>query len=118
MLWGVGGVSDFPEKKRYEGTRFNVISRAIQVLLNALGVSDFPGKKRYEGTRFNVFSVTRGWVGVQYPGKKRYVTLQWPLTRLSSRHLVTLKLKFSQCSSIHTNYIIPHCTTLQYNHNI
>ena len=29
-----------------------------------------------------------------------------------------LKLKFSQYSSIHTNYIIPHCTTLQYNHNI
>ena len=28
-----------------------------------------------------------------------------------------LKLKFSQYSSIHTNYIIPHCTTLQYNHN-
>ena len=24
----------------------------------------------------------------------------------------------SQYSSIHTNYIIPHCTTLQYNHNI
>ena len=31
---------------------------------------------------------------------------------------VTLKLKFSQYSSIHTNYIKPHCTTLQYNHNI
>ena len=26
-----------------------------------------------------------------------------------------LKLKFGQYSSIHTNYIIPHCTTLQYN---
>ena len=31
---------------------------------------------------------------------------------------VLLKLKFSQYSSIHTNYIITHCTTLQYNHNI
>ena len=31
---------------------------------------------------------------------------------------INLKLKFSQYSSIHTNYIIPHCTTLQYNHNI
>ena len=30
----------------------------------------------------------------------------------------TLKLTFSQYSSIHTNYIIHHCTTLQYNHNI
>ena len=28
-----------------------------------------------------------------------------------------LKLKFSQYSSIHTNSIIPHCATLQYNHN-
>ena len=36
-------------------------------------------KKRYEGVRFNVISVTRGWVGVQFPEKKRYVTLEWPL---------------------------------------
>ena len=27
-------------------------------------------KKRYEGIRFNVISVTRGWVGVQFPEKK------------------------------------------------
>ena len=38
------------------------------------GVS-FPEKKRYEGVRFNVISVTRGWVGVKFPGKKRYVTV-------------------------------------------
>ena len=37
-------------------------------------------KKCYEGvTRFNVISITRGWVGVQFPGKKLYVTLEWPL---------------------------------------
>ena len=36
-------------------------------------------KKRYEGVRFNVISVTNGWVGVKFPGKKRYVTLEWPL---------------------------------------
>ena len=36
-------------------------------------------KKRYEGVRFNVISVTRGWVGVQFPEKKRYITLEWPL---------------------------------------
>ena len=24
-------------------------------------------------------SVTRGWGGVKFPGKKRYVTLEWPL---------------------------------------
>ena len=29
----------------------------------------FSGEKRYEGVRFNVISVTRGWVGVQIPGK-------------------------------------------------
>ena len=29
---------------------------------------------------FGVISVTRGWVGVQFPGKKRYVTLEWPLS--------------------------------------
>ena len=40
----------------------------------------FSGKKRYEGVRFNVISVTREWVGVQFPGKKRYVTLEWPLS--------------------------------------
>ena len=34
----------------------------------------FSGEKRYEGVRFNVISVMRGWVWVQFPGKKRYVT--------------------------------------------
>ena len=28
-----------------------------------VGVSDFPEKKRYEGVMSNVISVTRGWVG-------------------------------------------------------
>ena len=42
------------------------------------GVSSFPEKKRYEGIKFNIISVTRGLVGVQYPGKKRYVTLECP----------------------------------------
>ena len=44
------------------------------------GVS-FPGKKRYEGVRFNVISVTMGWVGVKFPEKQRYVTLEWPPCR-------------------------------------
>ena len=54
----------------------------IQVLRNADGHGGcqiFSGKKRYEGVRFNVNSVTRGWVGVQFPKKKRCVTLEWPL---------------------------------------
>ncbi len=29
----------------------------------------FSGKKRYDGVMFHVISVTRGWVGVQFPGK-------------------------------------------------
>ena len=33
----------------------------------------FPGKKRYKGVQFNVISVTRGWVGEDFPGKKCYV---------------------------------------------
>ena len=48
---------------------------AIQVLRNADGGGGgggvrLYGKKRYEGVRFNVISVTRGWVGVQFPEKK------------------------------------------------
>ena len=46
---------------------------AIQVLRNADGVGGggvwFSGEKRYEDVMFNVISVTRGWVGVQFPGK-------------------------------------------------
>ena len=55
---------------------------AIQVLRNAYGGGEdvkCSGKKRYGGVSFNVIIVTRGWVGVQFPGKKRYVTLEWPL---------------------------------------
>ena len=42
-----------------------------------VGGVTFFGKKRYEGVRYNVISITRGWVGVQFPGEKRYVTLEW-----------------------------------------
>ena len=53
------------------------------MLRNAMGVGDasFPGKNRCEDVRFNVISVTRGWVGVKFPGKKRYVPLEWPLVQ-------------------------------------
>ena len=53
---------------------------AIQVSRNAMGVGgggcQFSRKKHYEGVRFNVITVTRGWVRVQFPTKKRYVTLE------------------------------------------
>ena len=50
----------------------------IQVLRNTVGVEgvSFPGKsvmKVYD-SRFNVISVTRGWVGFKFLGKKHYVT--------------------------------------------
>ena len=43
---------------------------AIKVLRNVVGVSDFPQKNRYEGVRFNVIGVTtyKG-VCVKFPGK-------------------------------------------------
>ena len=49
----------------------NVTKGAIQVLRNADGgggVRIF-WKWRYEGVMFNVISITRGWVGVQFPEK-------------------------------------------------
>ena len=54
----------------------------MQVLRNADGGGGCQifQKKRYECVRFNVIGVTRGWVGVQFPEKKRYVTLEWPVT--------------------------------------
>ena len=56
------------------------------MLRNADGVRK---KKRYEGVRFNVISVTRGWVGVQFPGKKRYVMLlEWPQMMMFHSQLV------------------------------
>ena len=44
-----------------------------------MGGGHLPWKKRYGGVRFNIISVTRGWVGVKFPGKKRYITLEWPI---------------------------------------
>ena len=61
---------------------------AIQVLRNADrgggGLSTFPEKALRR--RFNVIGVTRGgWMGVQFPGNKRYVTLEWPQMWTSHR---------------------------------
>ena len=57
-------------------------------------VVKFSGKKRYEGVRFNVISVTRGWVGVQFPDKNRYVTLEWPLEDVFSVPCVHFSVQF------------------------
>ena len=34
---------------------------------------------RNADVKFNVISVRRGLVGVQFPEKRHYVTLEWPL---------------------------------------
>ena len=39
------------------------------VMQMGVGGVRFSGKKHYECAMFNVISVTRGWVGVQFPGK-------------------------------------------------
>ena len=47
------------------------------MLRNAVGgvrVSDFPEKKCFEDVRFKVISVTRGWVGVEFPQKLLFNT--------------------------------------------
>ena len=46
------------------------------MLRNADGGVNFSGKKHYEGVKCTIISVTRGWVGVQFPEIKRYVTLE------------------------------------------
>ena len=42
------------------------------MLRNAIGIGgvNFPNKKRYEGVLFNVISITRGWLGVNFPDIK------------------------------------------------
>ena len=44
------------------------------------GLNFFWKKALLKGVpKFNVISITSEWVGVQFPGKKHYVTLEWPL---------------------------------------
>ena len=53
------------------------------MLCNAVGGGGltFPGKKRHcEDVWFNVITIMRGCVGVKFPGKKCYVTLEWPVS--------------------------------------
>ena len=52
----------------------------------------------------------------QQRGEKYHKQSDYIKTRISS--LDYLKLTFWQYPTIHTNYIMSHCTTLQYNHNI
>ena len=59
-------------------------------------MSDFPEKSVTKV--FNVISVTRGWVGVQFPGKYRYVTLEWPQSaELESNKTGQVRIKDKLC---------------------
>ena len=113
MLRNADGLVQFSRKKRYEGVRFNVtrgwgpifqkkaLRRCKVQRYEGVGVQ-FSRKKIYEGVRFNVISVTRGRVGVQFPEKKRYVTLEWPL---KCNH--TLQCAVCDCIMMYSKEI--HC---------
>ena len=66
------------------GFNLHVLSvGAIQVLRNAIwGGGQLSRKKALQRCRFNVISVTRGWVGVKFTGKERYVILEWPIKEI------------------------------------
>ena len=78
-----------------------------------VGVINFSGEKHYEGVRFNVISVTRRWVGVQLPEKKRYVTLQWPLMHLFSAHMSIYTLVFVTSLQVNTSNSLKHVCFIQ-----
>ena len=65
MQMGVGGVNDcttlvcFPSKGSFK----------CYVMQMGVGGVNFSRKTRYEGVRFNVISITRGWVGSNFPEK-------------------------------------------------
>ena len=75
-----------------------------------MGVS-FPGKKRYEGARFNVISVTRGWVGVKYPGKKHCVTIERPLCY---DYVATDQGRKKSCTMVDQTMVVPPTEQLGY----
>ena len=60
------------------------------------GVSNFLGNSVTTGVRFNVISVTRGWVGVQFPEKALRNTCIAPNTGIVDRHLC-LHRKLGAC---------------------
>ena len=53
------------------------------------GGCDMFRKKHYEGVWFNVISVTRGWVGVNFP-EKRVTNLNAPIPALTMLYINTL----------------------------
>ena len=81
--WGVWGPSINHAQSALKGQYYMFFYKGpFKCYVTQMGVGGvtFSGKKCYEGVRYNVISITRGWVGVQFPREKRYVTLEWPLT--------------------------------------
>ena len=56
-------------------------------------MSNFPGEKRYGGVMFNVISITSGWAVVQFPEKKGYVTLEWPLNQYNNNNFSFTRIR-------------------------
>ena len=80
-------------------------------------------KRIFLGVRFNIISLTNKWVGVKFPEKQHYVTLEWPLScflyrsilckcerGLSAPYFITQKQFFLKAinvpARVHTD---PHC---------
>ena len=81
----------------------------------------------------SVWSMTSRWAYLQWyeklnvmiqlniwpiSGFLHNIIISMPINTNHPKNSVSLKLTFWQYPAIHTNYIISHCTTLQYNHNI
>ena len=58
--------------------------------------------------RFNVIGVTRGWVGVKFPGKKCYVTLENGPFRLAALpvSLIVLLKTFQKQIAVSRNFTV------------
>ena len=79
------------------------------MLRNALGSGGvrFPRKKRCEGVRFNVISITRWWVGVKFPEKKRYVRMS---PKRGGRRIYSSS---SSSNTVQGSVLLPHYRTLE-----
>ena len=100
-------VFEFSELGNTSAFTRHISKRPFKCYVTQMGVSHFSEKKRYEGVMFNIISVTRGWVGVQFPGKKRYVTLEWPQTSHGRPHCpLLISLLLSQIMRLTTVNLI------------
>ena len=76
------------------------------------------GKQTHPFVAITELQITQNLSQSKFTSKHMLCMIRIEQTLGTSVIVKLLKLQFSQYSSIHTNYIIHHCTTLQYNHNI